>query len=111
MSGSYIGDVPNVKDVSPLDHVNVQVTLGAVYAEICRQDVLARSGKFGGTHILPSGPNLARFGVLGEEVGEVGRECNEQLMGRYDKENLVKELVQVAACAVAWATALESGTS
>ena len=45
-----------------------------------------------------------------EEVGEVARELNEQFMSAagVDRDALVKELVQVGACAVAWATALES---
>lgn len=105
----------NVKDVPALKIHNIEVTLSAVLGEILRQDALARSGRFGGTHILPSGPDEARLCVLVEEVGEVAHELNEALsrgsLGEAGKDALVKELVQVAACAVAWATALEPGES
>ena len=40
---------------------------------------------------------LKRNAILGEEVGEVARAILER-----DKENLREELVQVAACCVAW---------
>lgn len=101
-------DLPSHIEVSPLPHDSIRVTLDAVFAEILRQDVLARAGKFGGLHILPSGPDHARLAVLTEEVGEVARELNETLMGRASPEGaLVKELIQVAACAVAWATAID----
>ena len=101
---------PSVKDVKALDHDNIRLTCDTVFAEVLRQDVLARAGKFGGTHILPGGPDHARLAVLTEEVGEVARELNEALIqGHLARDALVKELVQVGACAVAWATALESG--
>ena len=99
--------VPNVAEVTSLDSLDIEVTLERVHAEILRQDQLARAGKFGGTHILPSGPDHARLAVLTEEVGEVARELNEALIkGELDRDALVSELVQTAACAVAWATAL-----
>ena len=106
--------IRHVLDVPALEDDNVRLTLDAVFAEIKRQDALARRGKFGGTHILPSGPNHARLAVLMEEVGEVAHELNEALSserldGSYpSKDNLVTELIQVAACAVAWASALET---
>lgn len=99
--------VPDVSTVKALELSKIQVTCDAILAEVLRQDILARRGKFGGTHILPSGPDHARLGVLIEEVGEVARELNEALIkGQLDKDALVKELVQVGACAAAWATAL-----
>ena len=101
-------EIANVAAVDKLSEDSLRVTLDAVFAEVIRQDILARAGKFGGLHILPSGPDHARFAVLAEEVGEVARELNEELMGRRQPEGaLVKELIQVAACAVAWATAID----
>lgn len=99
--------VPSVQDVAPLDFKSVQVSADACIAEVVRQDMLARSGKFGGTHILPSGPNHARLAVLLEEVGEVARELNEALIRGLNNDALVKELIQVGACAIAWATAID----
>lgn len=99
-----------VDKVPPLDHDNIRLTCDTVFAEVIRQDIIARAGKFGGLHILVSGPDYARLGVLTEEVGEVARELNEEIIDRTSHHYaLVKELIQVAACAVAWATALESG--
>lgn len=102
--------IADVDDVEPLDIDNLQVSAAACVAEVMRQDSLARRNKFGGTHILPSGPDHARLAVLMEEVGEVARELNEGLMrtAGLDRDALVKELIQVGACAIAWATALES---
>ena len=102
--------VPHERDVKPLSFRNLRLTADAIVGECIRQDILARSGKFGGLHILPSGPDHARLAVLLEEVGEVARELNEGLMREsgVDKDKLVRELIQVGACAAAWATALES---
>jgi hypothetical protein len=102
--------IAHVDEVAALSIDNLMLTANAAVAEVLRQDTLARTGKFGGTHILPSGPDHARLAVLMEEVGEVSRELNEALSrGHTDKDHLVTELIQVAACAIAWATALESG--
>mgnify|MGYP003395489311 CR=1 FL=1 len=101
--------VPNISEVKALAFENLRVTADAIIGEVLRQDTLARRGKFGGTHILPSGPDHARLAVLMEEVGEVARELNEALIkGTLNKPALVKELIQVGACAAAWATALET---
>jgi hypothetical protein len=108
----------DVADVLPLDAAGIRSTLDAVGFEVQHQDELARKGRFGRTHILPSGPNVARLAVLTEEVGEAAKECNEELMAdplefeelkRARVQRLRTELIQVAACAVAWATALEEG--
>lgn len=102
--------VARVEDVRPFELHNLEVTCAAILGEVLRQDVLARAGRFGGTHIMPSGPDHARLAVLVEEVGEVARELNEALStGTLDRDALVKELIQVGACAAAWATALEPG--
>ncbi len=86
--------------------------------EIDRQDFLAREGKFGGTHILPGGPDPERMVVLTEEVFEamlltalerLNQSLNAGLRpdGGYGRsEELHKELVQVAACATAWVAAI-----
>ena len=103
-------EVAKVEDVPRLSEATVQRALDDVDAEIARQDALARRGKFGGTHILPSGPDHARLAVLVEEVGEVARELNEALIrGQNDLDHLRTELIQVGACAVAWAAALAEG--
>ena len=108
--------VANVKDVAPLPDEAVNAVMIAVENEIRRQDHLARAGRFGGTHIMPSGPDHARLAVLVEEVGEVSREVNEMLMRHTecphpddhieDNADLYEELIQVAAVATAWAAAL-----
>lgn len=100
--------VKHFNDVKPLELRDIQVTLDTVLGEVLKQDTLARQGRFGGTHILPSGPDHARLGVLTEELGEVARELNEALMhpGRA-RSLLINELIQVAASAVAWATAAD----
>lgn len=103
-----IEDVEHVPKLSAeiLKHVMVRVV-----QEVSRQDELARAHKFGGTHILPGGPDHARLGVLGEEFGEVCRVLNEAVIQPHPsyRENLYKELIQTAACAVAWAVAIDEG--
>jgi hypothetical protein len=46
--------------------------------------------------------NRHKLAILIEEVGEVGHAINEKM----PKEELYNELIQVAACAVAWAERL-----
>jgi hypothetical protein len=99
----------HVPNIPPLNEFSVYTALEDVRAEITRQDVLARAGKFGGTHVLPGGPNDARYRVLGEEVGEVARALNEMQIQGLDTSNLYDELVQTAACAVAWCAAIWEG--
>ena len=101
--------VPHAEGVIALRLEDFQLTASAAVAEVIRQDSLARRGKFGGTHILPGGPDHARLAVLVEEVGEIARELNESFNVSIglDREALVRELIQVAACSIAWATALE----
>ncbi len=66
-----------VAHIPPLTQAaRIEVSL-EVQEEIDRQDVLARTGKFHGTHILPGGPDHDRLGVLAEEAGEVARAINE----------------------------------
>ncbi len=85
--------------------------------EINRQDFLAREGKFGGTHILPGGPDPERMVVLTEEMFEamlltalerLNQSLNAGLRpdGYRRVEGLKEELLQVAACATAWVAAI-----
>jgi NTP pyrophosphatase (non-canonical NTP hydrolase) len=65
-------------------------------------------------HSMESWPVLSpeRYLVLAEEVGEVAKEFNDaKVEGRpIDADALRKELVQVAAMAVAWVAALDGGS-
>ncbi len=91
--------------IKPLQINVIETVLAKVMEEILRQDILAREGKFGGTHVLPGGPNDARLRVLMEEVGEVARELNERDQGHWEPRKLLDELIQTAACAVSFAAA------
>ena len=44
--------------------------------------------------------------ILGEEVGEVSEELLEYKFGDHDMDDVYKELIQVAAVAMAWADAI-----
>ena len=91
--------------------------LGEVSAERERQEDLLREGKFLWTCADPRQSNVRRLAVLAEEFGETSREVTEEMI-RLDKGNaagaadavraLRKELVQVAAVAVAWLEALDA---
>jgi hypothetical protein len=99
----------HVESVRPLTAKAIEDSLAAVREEVNNQDTLARKGRFHGTHVMPSGPNAARLAVLSEEVGEVAHEVTEELMQPDESlfaARMYKELVQVAAVAVAWAAAL-----
>lgn len=79
-----------------------------VYRERVRQDELKVAGRFPHTCAdaeLSPGEKLA---VLVEEVGEVARALSEDAGNANDKHGveLRRELVQVAAVAVAWAESL-----
>ena len=99
-----------VAHIPPLTRVAREKVSAMVQAEIERQDDLARAGKFHGTHIMPGGPDHDRVSVLGEEVGEVSKALNEIKFGQADREHdLYDELIQTAAVAEAWATAILEG--
>ncbi len=102
-------ELTKVEDVGATNPDDIQLTLSAVFAECMRQDALARMGRFNGTHILPSGPDAARLAVTAEEFGEVAKEVTDAMMGKKTgyKDDLVKELLQLAACCVVWATCAE----
>lgn len=99
-----------VAHIAPLDDMRIAIAMDAALDEIHRQDQLARAGKFGGTHIMPGGTDDGRLRVLVEEVGEAAKELNEaDIQGVGRTSNLRKELVQVAAVAIAWVAAIDDG--
>lgn len=85
--------------------------LNEVFDERVRQERLRHEGKFAYTCASPEMTHAERFAVLGEEVGEAGHEVNEGVgPGRsIDLKKLRKELIEVAAVAVAWVEAIDKG--
>lgn len=91
-----------------------------VYKERGRQEDLRKAGKFAWTCADPTQSNARKLAVLAEEFGEVAREVTEEIIsgdkkdpdGRIPilKQNIRKELIQVAAVCVAWVEALDSET-
>lgn len=91
-----------------------------VYKERERQEDLRKAGKFAWTCADPTQSNARKLAVLAEEFGEVAREVTEEIIsgdkkdpdGRIPilKQNIRKELIQVAAVCVAWVEALDSET-
>lgn len=84
-----------------------ELTLSAIQAEATRAHL-----KHGDYSML--GPHYSaqdRLAILMEEVGEVAHELTYDQggpgVGRYDRDKLVKELVQVAAMAASWIEQLE----
>lgn len=94
------------------DFAVMEQVLQLVAYERVRQEQLKEEGRFSYTcaDILPDATKLA---ILMEEVGEVAREVLTQpgLAIAHDtsgtRDGLQRELVQVAAVAVAWAEAIE----
>lgn len=77
--------------------------LQLVHRERLRQDDLKEEGKFAFTCADQGITHHENYTVLGEEFGEVGHVLNEALGGRvFDMQELRKELIQIAAVAVAW---------
>ncbi len=77
--------------------------LDLVATERGRQLFLKSQGKFAYTCSDKEMTHFEALTVLAEEVGEAAHEVNEGIGGRYiDKRRLLKELIQVAAVAVAW---------
>lgn len=78
--------------------------LDMVASERGRQEFLKAEGKFAYSCADKEISHSEALTVLTEEVGEAAHEVNEGIGGRYiDKRRLLKELIQVAAVAVAWA--------
>lgn len=87
--------------------------LEEVYRERNRQQELKAKGKFKWTCDSPSQSDARKLTVLAEEFGEVSREVCDSMIaddkgepGGMHLVRLRKELIQVAAVAVAWAEAL-----
>ena len=80
-----------------------------VWQERERQEELCRQGKFTHTAASPDLPNGYRLTALVEEVGEAAEAVLERdgYIGKPKGTDLRKELVQVAAVAVAWIEALD----
>lgn len=85
----------------------LDVVLVSVELERQRQDNLLEQGVIPWNLTDPLVAPGAKLGVLMEELGEVAKEVNED----GDEKALYTELVQVAACAVAWAEALRGPQS
>ena len=104
--------VPDVvPHIPPFKAETVEQVALLVVAEINRADQLARGGRFGGTHIMPGGPDPDRMNVLVEEVGECAKAMNEIRMGTgatRDRE-LLTEVIQTAAVASVFAAAIIEG--
>ncbi len=87
-----------------------QTILLDIVAERLRQDVLCARGKFSATlahdsHLTPSD----KLVVLAEEFGEVSEIIADSLAkaATLDTDHLREELIQVAACCVAWVENLD----
>lgn len=94
------------------DRTETREVLHAVYEERLRQEQLKAEGRFSHTCADAEMPDSEALAVLTEEVGEVARAILESGRGRarsYDVlgRELQKELIQVAAVAVAWAEKLQ----
>lgn len=109
-----------VAHIPPFDPGTLGDVAGQIINEIERQDTLARQGKFGGTHILPGGPDPERMVVLTEEAFEAMlltalERLNQSLNagigpnGYQRTDGLFDELIQLAACAGGWAAAILEG--
>ena len=88
-----------------------------IYEEILdergRQERLRAEGKFTHTAASPDLPDGYRLTALVEEVGEAAEAVLERngFIGKPKGTDLRKELVQVAAVAVAWIEALDRGVA
>jgi NTP pyrophosphatase (non-canonical NTP hydrolase) len=82
--------------------------LDEVTAERERQERLRDEGKFPHTCASRGLSYAEKYAILGEEVGEVARHVTEGVIDvtRVDVTKLRKELIEVAAVAVAWAESL-----
>lgn len=74
--------------------------------ETARQIQLRASGKFPWTLADERPSNAQRLAALAKEFGELAKEVTEELIKGEAQDNLRVELVQTAACCVAWLRAL-----
>lgn len=84
-----------------------------VYKERQRQEQLRLSGKFLWTCADPSQSNARALAVLSEEFGEAAREVVEEIIHAdrgqpFSEDNLRKELIQIAAVAIAHVEAIDA---
>lgn len=90
-----------------------RTVLSEIEAERDRQDLLKAQGKFRWTLAdtrMPCGTYIdasKKLAVIAEEFGEVSRVVCESLSGPLDRAHLREELVQVAACCLAWCESLD----
>lgn len=101
------------------DFVRAQI-FNDIQGERERQTKLKNEGKFAHTCADTDIENMERLPILAEEFGEVSKEVMEEIINtrwRYNwdddqkaanRKRLRKELLEVAACAVAWIEALDT---
>ena len=84
-----------------------QSILNEVYDERRRQEQLRNDGKFDFTCADKDCTSQQKLPILGEEFGEVCRAvCEQDGNSEIGRTNLRKELIEVAAVAVAWVESL-----
>ena len=98
-----------VAHIPPLNRASIDGAADGAVVEVWRQDELARSGRFDGTHVMPGGTDLERLAVLAEEFGEVSIEvCKGIKPGSHQRRpGLREELIQTAAVCLAWIAAID----
>jgi NTP pyrophosphatase (non-canonical NTP hydrolase) len=88
---------------------NMQLILQAVQDERLRQNKLVEQGKIPFNCADKARPHSQKLPILVEEIGEVAQAMMQVTTGSSShdaKRDLQKELIQVAAVAVAWAESL-----
>ena len=98
-----------VAHIPSLGRESIDGAADSAVVEVWRQDELARSGRFEGTHVMPGGTDLERLAVLAEEFGEVSIEvCKGIKPGSHERRpRLREELIQTAAVCLAWVAAID----
>lgn len=79
-----------------------------IVEERMRQERLRQDGKFPFTAATPAWPNDRRLSIVTEELGAVAEALNDWYMGKAIWTAARAELVQVAACAMAFVEALDA---
>jgi hypothetical protein len=93
--------IRGTSDMNPFEFE--PLTINALQAEMI--SAVAKHGRTR-TPLNPDMPGAEKLIVLVEEVGEVARAMT---YDNYDPDNLVRELIQTAAMALAWAQSLDGG--